>query len=329
MAESDQEWGEVKTRTKQASSSVGRRRNVSEMSGAVSEGRQGQRMRMARNEREQKRAHKISDLINNIKALLDQSSFPAHSTSKYDILKGCENLIRHLQKQAQCFMLEKKLRQAVLSSSWTELREGSPDGNNSDAASNDGSSNEGSNDGGNESGNGGNVLDVLGSALAGAQGPASSSDDGRGSALSKWGQTTNSASDSDNRSEDGGGAAPSQVVYVDYYELFMGSSCPMAIADGTGGHLVESNMAFQSLMQCSKEQALQMKVMNMVPPVCMQPMLKAIKEMNFDPNKAGLPYTAPLALLPDCVPRCMSVSVVRSKEGAARCLHLAVLQPAA
>jgi len=74
---------------------------------------EGQQKRIARNQREKKRAHKIAEVIDDLKDTLDRAAYPASSSSKYDILVAAEDLIRNLELHAQCLEMEKLLRKAV------------------------------------------------------------------------------------------------------------------------------------------------------------------------------------------------------------------------
>mmetsp|Transcript_15322 Transcript_15322/g.24155 ORF Transcript_15322/g.24155 Transcript_15322/m.24155 type:complete len:384 (+) Transcript_15322:130-1281(+) len=69
--------------------------------------------RLARNEREQKRAHRIAQVIEEIKEMLERGSFPLKSSSKYHILSACEEMIRSLEMRTQSYEMEKQLRDAV------------------------------------------------------------------------------------------------------------------------------------------------------------------------------------------------------------------------
>eukprot|EP00953_Heterococcus_sp_UTEX-ZZ885_P014314 8128-Heterococcus_DN1.PRE.1 len=55
--------------------------------------------REARNTREQRRAHKISQLIDQLKEMLDDAQFSTKSTSKLHILSGCEDYIRSVRQK--------------------------------------------------------------------------------------------------------------------------------------------------------------------------------------------------------------------------------------
>mmetsp|Transcript_18485 Transcript_18485/g.24426 ORF Transcript_18485/g.24426 Transcript_18485/m.24426 type:complete len:372 (+) Transcript_18485:275-1390(+) len=72
-----------------------------------------QKKRLARNQREQKRAHKIAQVIEELKDILVASSFPLKSNSKYHVLTACEDMIRSLELRVQSYEMEKQLRMAV------------------------------------------------------------------------------------------------------------------------------------------------------------------------------------------------------------------------
>uniref|UniRef100_A0A7R9U164 BHLH domain-containing protein n=1 Tax=Pinguiococcus pyrenoidosus TaxID=172671 RepID=A0A7R9U164_9STRA len=69
----------------------------------------GQKRRIARNYREQKRAHRISDVIEQLKKTLAAAGFPTRSTSKYHVLKAAQAYIQSLQHRERCAMMEKKV----------------------------------------------------------------------------------------------------------------------------------------------------------------------------------------------------------------------------
>ncbi|CAM9098346.1 unnamed protein product [Discosporangium mesarthrocarpum] len=70
-------------------------------------------MRMARNGREQQRAHKISDLIDQMKGIMDGAAYAMTSSSKLHVLNSCESYLRSLQNRARCFEMERQLRGTV------------------------------------------------------------------------------------------------------------------------------------------------------------------------------------------------------------------------
>jgi len=68
-----------------------------------------ERKKRLRNEREQRRAHLITDQIDSLKGVLENSNFPLRSTSKFDILAACDEYIQHLRQRKNCLDQEHKL----------------------------------------------------------------------------------------------------------------------------------------------------------------------------------------------------------------------------
>jgi len=73
------------------------------------DGMSDERKKRLRNEREQRRAHLITDQIDNLKGVLENSNFPLRSTSKFDILAACDEYIQHLRQRKNCLDLKHKL----------------------------------------------------------------------------------------------------------------------------------------------------------------------------------------------------------------------------
>ncbi|CAM9683932.1 unnamed protein product, partial [Scytosiphon promiscuus] len=69
--------------------------------------------RTAKNGREQQRAQKISDVIDQLKVTLDKASFSEGSSSKLHVLVSCESYLRSLKDKIQCYEMETKLREAA------------------------------------------------------------------------------------------------------------------------------------------------------------------------------------------------------------------------
>ncbi|CAM9185649.1 unnamed protein product [Choristocarpus tenellus] len=67
-------------------------------------------MRVARNGREQQRAHKISELIDQLKGVMDNAAFSTLPSSKLHVLNSCEAFVRSLQHRTRCFEMERQLR---------------------------------------------------------------------------------------------------------------------------------------------------------------------------------------------------------------------------
>ena len=67
-----------------------------------------QKRRIARNYREQKRAHRITDVIDQLKATLVSSSFPIASQSKYHVLQAASTYVTYLERKERCFLMEKE-----------------------------------------------------------------------------------------------------------------------------------------------------------------------------------------------------------------------------
>nr|ALR84570.1 bHLH transcription factor 1 [Microchloropsis salina] len=73
------------------------------------DGMSDERKKRLRNEREQRRAHLITDQIDSLKGVLENSNFPLRSTSKFDILAACDEYIQHLRQRKNCLDLKHKL----------------------------------------------------------------------------------------------------------------------------------------------------------------------------------------------------------------------------
>lgn len=68
-----------------------------------------QKRRIARNYREQKRAHRITDVIDQLKSALMYSKFPIASQSKYHVLRAASSYVTYLERKERCFLMEKQL----------------------------------------------------------------------------------------------------------------------------------------------------------------------------------------------------------------------------
>jgi hypothetical protein len=77
----------------------------------VSEGtklKEGDTKRLARNVREQRRTHRLSEQIDTIKNLLEEAQFPLKSSSKFHILYACEQYIAQLHGKEEALRKEKR-----------------------------------------------------------------------------------------------------------------------------------------------------------------------------------------------------------------------------
>eukprot|EP00903_Cladosiphon_okamuranus_P009536 g9084.t1 len=69
--------------------------------------------RTAKNGREQRRAQRISDVIDQLKGTLDKANFSRGSSSKLHVLVSCESYLRTLREKIRCYEMEAKLREAA------------------------------------------------------------------------------------------------------------------------------------------------------------------------------------------------------------------------
>eukprot|EP00752_Nemacystus_decipiens_P010222 g9108.t1 len=69
--------------------------------------------RTAKNDREQQRAQRISDVIDQLKVTLDKANFSSGSSSKLHVLVSCESYLRSLREKIRCYEMEAKLREAA------------------------------------------------------------------------------------------------------------------------------------------------------------------------------------------------------------------------
>lgn len=153
-----------------------------------------ERKKRLRNEREQRRAHLITDQIDSLKGVLENSNFPLRSTSKFDILAACDEYIQHLRQRKNCLDQEHKIG--------------------------------GSSSGGGGSGN--NSVRSGGSGGGGGGGGPSSSSV---SSASEDGESMSSGGGG--RGMSAAGAAHREIV-LDFSEIFRSSHVPMAVVSIDG-----------------------------------------------------------------------------------------------
>jgi PAS domain S-box-containing protein len=281
----------------------------SELSAGTSKKDRGRSSREARNTREQRRAHKISNLIDQLKEMLDQAQFSTKSASKLHTLSGCEDYIRSVRQKlhdgSSCSGSTSPVPQHFSSGMLGGSGEDGSSGNGSDNDSNSGSN-------------------------SGSSNTCSSS--ARRSGSSDGGSTSNDNNDSDDvgrgstqspTSTDGSAAGTSTAAApLNFRDWFRLNPMAMCVASASG-NVVDANDRFLKAMGMSSQQAMGTSVITLISPEHIQSVLLPLSRMlgGAADAAARAPITVPAAR----AGQLLTLSTVLSPAGHVVCLHLVLL----
>jgi PAS domain S-box-containing protein len=289
----------------------------SELSSGTSKKDRGN-SREARNTREQRRAHKISQLIDQLKEMLDDAQFSTKSTSKLHILTGCEDYIRSVRQQlddssnssscsSSASPVPHHLSSGMLGSSGEDGSSGSGNGsdNDSNSGSNSGSSNSGSSN-------------ARRSGSSGSDGGSTSNDNSsdRGSTQSPTSIDGNSTA-----SAAAAAAAADTAASLNFRDWFRLNPMPMCVASAAG-NVVDANDRFLKAMGMTSQQAMGASIITLISPEHLQSVLLPLSRMLGSADAAArIPITVPAAR----TGQLLTLSTVLSPAGQVVCLHLVLL----
>jgi PAS domain S-box-containing protein len=278
--------------------------------------------REARNTREQRRAHKISQLIDQLKEMLDDAQFSTKSTSKLHILTGCEDYIRSVRQQlddssnssscsSSASPVPHHLSSGMLGSSGEDGSSGSGNGSDND-------SNSGSNSGSSNSGSCGNARR---SGSSGSDGGSTSNDNSSDRGSTQSPTSIDGSSSTAGAASAAAAAAADTASSLNFRDWFRLNPMPMCVASAAG-NVVDANDRFLKAVGMTPQQAMGASIITLISPEHLQSVLLPLSRMLGSADAAArIPITVPAAR----AGQLLTLSTVLSPAGQVVCLHLVLL----